>query len=195
MGACASVSAGQSAAQKYVQPDAILPTSTGGPTPLITLPTAPPYGWAKTYTAATQLATHLPGVRVPPGATVVPTTAGFNICASDGNPLTRVAIADSSKWTMPLQPGDPVVIVRGVTHKPELKGVAAELVERRGDGEWSVSTRGQTAGQPDSAAKPAETVVVPASCVAFSWWVGREMWMKAVLLQPHAEQPARRRRV
>ena len=99
-----------------------------------TLPTAPPYGWAKTYTAATKMANHLPELPLDSlSLTVENTPDGLAVFGGgSAEAIARVVVEPASRWQMPLQAGDPVVL-RGVPGRPDLEEVAAELL-KRGEG-------------------------------------------------------------
>ena len=120
--------------------------------------------------AAKDMEEYLPGV--PLDATIVEATEdGFDVLTSDGV-TSLVHVVVERQHRQPLQPGDPVVAtVDGV-------GLEGNLLREGRPGEWVV--RARTGIDKQSV----QEITVPASDVAFSWRVGREMWMKAVRLAP-----------
>jgi hypothetical protein len=143
---------------------------TDHPCPTRHLAIAPPYDWSRTYMAAKDMEEYLPGV--PLDATLVEATEdGFDVLASDGV-TSLVHVVVERRRHQPLRPGDPVVAtVAGV-------GLEGDLLREGRPGEWVV--RVKVGGDQ----QPVEEMKVPASDVAFSWRVGRDMWMKAVRLAP-----------
>jgi hypothetical protein len=143
---------------------------TDRPCPTRHLVIAPPYDWSRTYMAAKDMEEYLPGVSL--DATLVEATEdGFDVLTSDGV-TSLVHVVVERQRHQPLRPGDPVVAtVAGV-------GLEGDLLREGRPGEWVV--RARTGGDQ----QPVEEITVPASDVAFSWRVGRDMWMKAVRLAP-----------
>ena len=168
--------------EEPVRPSVAKPGYDGDRNAANLLPTAPPYEWGKTYTAAAHIEKHLPGLRLSLGVTTRRREGGFEVLSPDGKQIASLSVA--RKWTKPLQAGDPVVLSK-VKGRTDLEGVAAELLKAESGATWKVATKKQRAGEPAPAKAEREELTVPASCVTFSWWVGREMWMKAVRLAPH----------
>ena len=136
----------------------------------ITLPTAPPYDWGRTYAAADAMAFHLPGVPLSPSNLVRPTEDGFDVLSSDAEAtLARVVVG--RKHERPLKPGDPIIVsdVPGV--------VEAVLGEALPGDQWLVRSKAIGSERREE--------TVPSSCIAFSWDAGRDMWIKATSLAPH----------
>jgi hypothetical protein len=134
----------------------------------VTLPIAPPYSWGRTYSAASNMSMHLPGLMLSQSVVVQPTKEGFDVHLGEGQAEVRVIV--SPEHSRPLQPGDPVTL----TSVPVAEGV---LKEEQEDGSWAVRTRVD--------GKLVELGTFPATSVVFSWAAGRDIWASAVCLAPH----------
>ena len=120
--------------------------------------------------AAKDMEEYLPDV--PLAATVVQLAEdGFDVLTSDGA-TWLVHVVVERQHRQPLQPGDPVVAT------VDSVGLEGNLLREGRPGEWVV--RARAGGDEQSV----QEMTVPDSDVAFSWRVGREMWMKAVCLSP-----------
>ena len=98
----------------------------------VTLPTAPPYSWGRTYSAASNMSMHLPGLMLSQSVVVQPTKEGFDVHLGEAQAKVRVLV--SPEHSRPLQPGDPVTL----TSVPGVEGV---LKEEQEGGSWAVRTR------------------------------------------------------
>ena len=99
------------------------------------------------------------------------TPVGFDVLTSYGA-STLVHIVVAREASRPLRAGDPVV---ATVDSVELEG---DLLREGSPGEWVVRFK------PTGDQRQTQECTVPTSAVAFSWRVGRGMWMKAVQLAP-----------